>query len=168
MPTITSNDVLTILRTYLVGQADPFVRHPSIAGPLPPLLVEPDGGPRGPGAAADAVEDHPTLIVNMGLEVELAEVPFDSWRRRCVIEVHYLSKTTGGLQLARGVDDRIARALVRGRADYGYGWVMGTPPASILIMSASIYGGLSRVSTGEDSRDHQVARYVLEVQTRAD
>ena len=163
-----SNAILTTLRQELITAG--LVRRPSDAGNpgLPPAHIEPVAGAPAPGER-EAPEDDAELVLTLNLSSELAELPFDSYRRRTVVDVHYRSVTTHGLQRARTLDAAVRRRLVDGRPDYGFGWTMGAGApapyaAGVLVLSSSVYGGLGPVSRDPGQGAHDLAKYVIEVQ----
>lgn len=159
-----STDVLTALRDELVQRG--LIRKAtttgaeSATGAPPPCHVEPTAPPA-PGER-EAPEDDGSLVLTLRLSTELGEQPFDSYRRRFVIDAVYRSKTTGGLKRGRALDSAIRSALVDGRPDYGLGWTMGTT-APVLVLSSQVFGGLGPVSRDAGQGATEVAKYVLEV-----
>lgn len=159
-----SNDVLTCLRQELINAG--FVRRPSVAGALPPAHIEPVDGPPAPGERP-APEDDDTLVVTLDLSSELAEQAFDTYRRRAVIDVHYRSKGTAGLQAARRLDAAIRERLT-GPPAYGFGWTLGAGApaplaAGIEVLAAAVWGGLGPVDRDPGQGAHDLAKYVIEV-----
>ena len=162
-----STAILTALRDELVTEG--LVRRATTAGAQsstpapPPCHVEPIAPPA-PGER-EGDEDDATLAVSLRLSSTFGELPFDSYRRRVVIDVVYRSKTTDGLKRARALDAAIAEAIVN-RPDYGQGWVMGSGGSSgspVFVLSSSIYGGLGPVSRDASQGATDVAKYLFEV-----
>jgi len=152
------NDVTTAFRQELVTAG--LVRRPSTAGSLPPMHVEPVEGAPAPGER-EAPEDDATLAVTLRLSGELGEAPFDSYRRRVVLDVRYRSKTTAGLKRARVLDAAIRQRIVN-RPDYGLGWIMG---GTVLVLSSTLFAGLGPIGSDPAQGYDELAKYALEVQT---
>jgi hypothetical protein len=160
----TANDVLTCLRQELVNAG--LVRKAGVAGVLPPMHIEPVGGAPAPGERP-APEDDAELVTTIDLSSTLGEAPFDAYRARFIVDVHYRSKGTDGLQRARTLDAAIRNRLVN-RPDYGLGWVMGAgapvPLAGgLLLLSSTLYGGLGPVSRDPGQGAHDLAKYAFEI-----
>jgi len=160
--------IVTALRNEL--ELAGLIRRSTTAGPgvpagPPPALIEPAGGAPGPGDRFDERANTDTetageLVVTLRLSGDLAEGPFDSYRRRTVIDVIYRSSTTTGLKASRALDAAIRARLVE-RPDYGFGFTIGGP-TPLFVLQASIFGGLGPVSD-EDGVRTELAKYALEV-----
>lgn len=160
MPLTTVNDVLTALRNELVAAG--IVRKPANAGALPPMHVEPRGGAPAPGER-EAPEDDPDVVVTISLSGDLAEAPFAP-TRRTVVDVRYRSKGNTGLIKARKVDAAIRARLVN-NASYGLGYLLDAAGAApLLVLQASVFAGLGRISNDPDQGFDELAKYALETQ----
>lgn len=152
------NVTLTALRDELVAAG--LVRRPGVAGPLPPLFVEPMGGPPAPGEreGSEAGDD---LVATLRHSGELAAGFAGSGRRTIIAELTYRSRGTPGLKAGRELDAAIREALVE-RADYGLGLTLGASgPRPVLVLQASVFAGLGPVSDLEGVRTERAA-YALE------
>lgn len=158
-------DVLKALRRELVAAG--VVREPDNAGlvatpELPPLILEPRGGPPAPGER-EAPEDDLNLIVTARHSGDFAEGNVDArFRRRVVVDLVYRSVGNAGLQRAPQVHALVEAAIVR-RIDLGLGFVMGSgSPNALYVISAGILAGLGRVAQSVDGTT-DVAKLVFEV-----
>ena len=134
------------------------LRYPGTAAQVVSRCLEPPA----PGER-EAPEDDSTLAVSLRLSSELAEPPFDVYRRRIIVDIIYRSKGTGALKRARALDAAIRSALTDGRGDYGLGWTMGST-APVLILSSQVFGGLGPVSRDAGQGATDLAKYLFEVQ----
>jgi hypothetical protein len=152
--------LLTAMRNEL--ELAGLVRRPNTAASvLPPMHVEPSGGAPAPGERK-APETDGNLVATIRLGGDLSEGPFNSYRRRTVIDVFYRSTGTDGLKAGRALDAGIRARLVE-RADYAQGYTLDAGgPASTLILSASVFGGIGPLSDLNGVRT-DLAKYVLEV-----
>lgn len=153
-----SSAVLTAAHNHLTAAG--LIRRPNNAGTPPPAFIEPSGGAPAPGER-DGVENDDLLVVSLG-SAELAEGPFDSYRRRVVVTFTYRSRSTSGLRRARALDAQIRRRLVE-QHDHATGYLMDAgSPVPVQVLQASVYGGLGPVADDDDVRTER-ASYVLEV-----
>src|SRR5688572_12524371 len=95
----SATDLLTAFRAHLVAQG--IVRIPGAgpSGDLPPMFVEPEGGPIVPGNARKPEEDDATLILSTFWSGAVAAAD-DAFRLRGVIDVRFRSMTSAGLMRA--------------------------------------------------------------------
>lgn len=150
--------LLTAVRNELVTAE--LVRRPGVAGELPPMHVEPQGGPPAPGER-DSPETDGDLVVTLRLSGELSEGPFNAYRRRAVLDVLYRSRGTGGLKAGRLLDAAIRDRIVK-RADYGLGYTLDLGgPAATLVLEAGVFGGIGPVSELDGIRTERAA-YLFE------
>lgn len=154
--------IITALRNEL--EVAGLVRRTGTAGPgvpagAPPAHIEPPGGAPAPGERDDP-ETSGELVVTLRLSGDLAEGPFDAYRRRTVIDVVYRSTTTTGLKAGRALDQAIRGRLVN-RPDYGFGFTIGAA-TPLFVLQASIFGGIGPVSDVDGVRT-ELAKYALEV-----
>lgn len=154
-----ANRLLTALRNELVTAG--LVRRATVAGPLPPMHVEPRDGPPAPGER-EGNETLGNLVVTIRLSGTLAEGAFDSYRRRIVVDVFYRSTGTDGLKAGRTLDAAIVDRVIR-RADYGQGYTLdagGTMPT--LVLEAAVFAGLGPLSELDGTRT-ETAKILMEV-----
>jgi hypothetical protein len=151
--------LLTAVRNELVTAN--LVRRPATAGALPPMHVEPSGGPPAPGER-EVPERDDELVVTLRLSGELSEPPFNAYRRRAVLDVLYRSKGTAGLKAGRLLDAAVRDRVVK-RADYGMGYTLDLGgPAATLVLQANVFGGIGPVSELDGIRTERAA-YLFEV-----
>lgn len=162
-------DVLTALRETLEDEG--LVRRASTPGPQsapadgdpanpPPCHVEPVAPPA-PGER-EAPEDDKTLVVTLRSSPGFGESNFDSYRRRVVVDILYRSKGTGALKRAHALDAAIADLVGSGRADYGFGWTLGTTHP-VFVLSSQRYTDIGPVSRDAGQGSTELAKYLFEV-----
>lgn len=148
--------ILTAFRDELVTAA--LVRKASVAGALPPAHVEPIEGAPAPGDRR-APEDHATLVLSLFHDGDLAEDPFDAYRRRTIIDVRYRAKNTAGLKAAAALDASIRARLTEQARNYGNGFVMG---GTVLVLSAGVWGGFGPIARSKAGGYVNGAKYMIE------
>lgn len=161
---MNSTDLLTAFRDSLVSAG--LVRKAMVAGAesstgaAPPLHIEPIAPPA-PGER-EAPENDTTLVVTLRLSSEIGETAYDGYRRRCILDVVYRSKGTGGLKRARALDAAIRSLVYDQRSDYGFGWTIGTT-APVEVLSVEPYTGLSPIARTEGQGSTEIAKYLFEI-----
>lgn len=134
---------LTALRNEL--EARELIRRPGVAGPLPPLFVEPAGGPPAPGER-EGSEAGTNLAVTLRLSGEVAPGTATGYRRILIVDLVYRSRETAGLKAGRDLDAAIRAGLLDG-VTYGTGVRLDEAgPADTVILELSVFAGLSPVS----------------------
>lgn len=145
----TPTEILTAFRQHLVDQG--IVRKPG-AGPqpngAPPMFVEPDDGPIGPGEAPKAEENDDQLVLSIFWGGALAATDADAYRLRGSIDVRLRSSGSAGVQRAAAVAMRIRREMFEPGDSPGIArraWVMG----GLNMLETGEWGGLSRIHASE-------------------
>ena len=136
-------------------------------GGVPPLHVEPNAKLGVAPGERSSPENDDTLVVSMRLSTQPGERPFDTYRKRFVIDMIYRSRTgagvgTGPLKRARALDAAISD-LLTGRTDYGYGWTMGTSHP-VFVLECSPYSGLAPIARDDSEGATDLSKYLFEVQ----
>ncbi len=172
---MTATDVLNALRDEMVNAG--LVRRASVAGPQsapkqpdkpdadpPPCHVEPDAPPA-PGER-EAPEDDATLVVTLRASPGFGEQPFDSYRRRVIVDIIFRSKGTGALKRANALNEAIDNLIAGGRPDFGFGWTMGEPDHPVLVLSSQRYTDIGPVSRDAGQGSTEQAKFYFEVKAR--
>lgn len=152
----TAADLLTALREHLVTEG--ILRRPHEAGDLPPLVLDPEGGPIAPGEmpSRDGWRDHPTLVVNALSGVEATPATFQGFFRTQLVDVRYRSRDVAGRRLVYATDEAVASVLLD-----RFGWVMGTTHP-LLVHQSGKFAGLSPIGYADGVEDW-VSRYSFEI-----
>lgn len=151
--------ILKAFRNELILRG--IVRHPSNAGPLPPLFVEPHGQAPAPGER-EGPEDDANLLITASFSGDLPETSRDAYRRRTIIDVRYRSKGNGGLQRARAVDAQVFDVMAH-REDYALGWVMAEgDPAELAVLETGSFAALGRIGADPAYGFDELAKYYVE------
>lgn len=128
----SSTDVLGAFRNHLVALE--LMRKASVAGPLPPAIIEPRGGAPAPGEGEGTAND-PDLIVTLrgGGEIPPGD---NGWLLQTTIDVRYRGLTAERIMR---LDADIVASLHEGPGIRRRAWEMG----GLFVLETGIWVGLT-------------------------
>lgn len=163
-----STTVLTAVRNTLLAEG--LIRRPADPGILPPLHIEPEDGPLGPGDRHDTDDPDGTretdgdLVVTLRLSTTAPILPGEAGRRTYILDLVYKSQHTSGLIAGRALDHAIANRLIE-TASYGTGVMLDEGgPNQLFALSIQSFAGLGTVMR-EDGIVTEQAKLAVEIST---
>lgn len=134
--------LLKDLRSYLVGEG--VVRVPSVAGPAPPLWLEPKHGTPAPGEGNNPTERGTDAVLAAFREGGPPARSYESFLRTDLVDLRIRTTTA---TRADELEIALRAALIDKR-----GWTMGTRT----VVESGQLSGLDRLAADEQSFTYQV------------
>jgi hypothetical protein len=140
-------ELLTALRTHLIDVG--VVRNPEVAGPAPPMWLEPRLGVKAPGEG-DGVEIGPDLVVGAFVSGGIPPRRYESWQRQPIVDLQIRARTA---VLAHDLDAQIRAELIDRRS-----WMLGP----LHVIESLVWREFQPLGFSEQAFDY-VAAYAFQL-----
>jgi hypothetical protein len=134
-----SADVVNALRDHLVAAG--IVRKGNVAGPLPPMVLDPLQGAPAPGELEGIVND-PDLLITARPGGDLTPAPPDGWLLQTTVDVIYRGKHSDRIA---AVDAAITAELFLPGGMCKTAWMMGP----LQMIETRIWAGMQRLESSK-------------------
>jgi hypothetical protein len=141
------SQLLTALRDHLAGEG--IARVPSVAGPLPPMWLEPRQGVPAPGEGTPP-EVGASVVLGATVTGGIPPRPYESWQRRPIVDLTIRSTAAPA---AHQLDEQIRGALIDRR-----NWLMG----GLRVIESQVWREFQPLTFNEQAFTYVVA-YVFQL-----